>query len=319
MLGQCFAVGVAAAVSGASLTSPSKAAALKYDLTPVEVAPGTWMLAGAQEDLRASNGGFIANTSIVEVPGGIVLFCSGPSRRFGEALVDLVRQLIPGKRVIRVFNTHHHPDHFLGNQAFDASLIAAPPAVIEGINAEGEPFLDNMYRLLGDWMRGTRVVAPGVALTDTTEVLGGRSFSYFYLGGHSAVDLVVRDDLTGIVFAGDLAFLDRAPATPHAELTTWQASLGELSRLNTGLLMPGHGPFDRTGQSLQQTSDYLKWLDDTLRTAVSRGLTMTEAMALPIPTRFDRLAVVRAEYVRSVVHLYSDFEDQLLRPARLAG
>jgi len=83
------------------------------------------------------------------------------------------------------------------------------------------------------------------------------------------------------------------------------------------MIMPGHGPFDRSGKSLEQTSDYLTWLDKTLREAVLSGLTMTEAMALPIPARFDRLAVVRPEYVRSVVHLYSDLEDELLSPLQV--
>jgi len=47
--------------------------------------------------------------------------------------------------------------------------------------------------------------------------------------------------------------------------------------------LPGHGLQDTTGDSLEQTGDYLAWLQRTLKDAASLGLTMNEAMAQPIP------------------------------------
>jgi len=161
---------------------------------------------------------------------------------------------------LRVYNTHHHPDHFLGNQVFDNSLIAAPQQVIDNIVAEGDGFADNMYRLVG----------------------------------------------------GDLAFYNRAPTTPHADIPTWQASLSTIDSLDKELILPGHGLRDATGESLQQTGDYLDWLEASLKDAASLGLTMNEAMVLPIPQRFRSIDVVEAEYKRSVVHLYLALEDDLM-------
>lgn len=285
---------------------------LAYDLTATEIASGTWVVHGRSEYFTLENGGNIVNIAFIEVPDGVVVIDTGPSKRYGEALLQLIEKNIPGKPVIRVYNTHHHPDHFLGNQVFDSAVIAAPQLVIDNINAEGDGFTDNMYRLVGDWMRGTVLTLPTVALEDTKEEIGGRQFSLFYLNGHTSADLVIRDDETGVVFAGDLAFYNRAATTPHADIPAWQESLRKIASLDKQLILPGHGLSDQTGESLEQTGDYLDWLENSLSDAASLGLTMNEAMELPIPARFQSIEVVSEEYRRSVVHLYLSLEDDLM-------
>ncbi len=285
---------------------------LAYDLTVREIASGTWLVEGRSEYFSLENGGNIVNIAFIEVPDGVVVIDSGPSRRYGEALQALIESTVPGKPVLRVYNTHHHPDHFLGNQVFDPGVIAAPQQVIDNIIAEGDAFADNMYRLLGDWMRGTAVMAPAVAIDTDFEDVGGRRFSLYHLSGHTSADLVIRDDETGVVFTGDLAFLHRAPTTPHADITTWQESLGSIASIDRDLLVPGHGALDSSGESIEQTRDYIHWLEASLTDATSLGLTMNEAMVLPIPKRFASMSVVETEYQRSVVHLYLQLEDSVM-------
>ena len=285
---------------------------LQYNLSATEIASHTWAVYGLPEYFDQANGGNIVNVAFVEVSDGIVVIDSGPSKRYGEELKALIEATVPNKPILRVYNTHHHPDHVFGNQAFDATVIAAPQGVIDNITIEGDALADNMYRLLGDWMRGTAPVVPQVALEVDKEDIGGRYFSLHYLSGHTSSDLVIRDDETGVLFGGDLAFLYRAPTTPHADIDTWQASLNTLKMLDKDRIFPGHGPVDLTGESLIQTADYLSWLHGTLSEAVSAGLTMNEAMVLPIPDIFQSLNVVRTEYERSVVHLYGGLENSLL-------
>jgi uncharacterized sulfatase len=300
-------LGLAGGMCACSLCG-ANAATLTYDLVAEEIAPRTWGVFGASEYFNLSNGANIVNIAFIEAPDGVVVIDSGPSRRYGEALLELIGATVPGKRVIRVFNTHHHPDHFLGNQVFDPALLAAPQKVIDNIAAEGEALADNMYRLVGDWMRGTAPVAPQLVIAGSGEDIGGRHFTYLLLDGHTSADFALRDDETGMLFAGDLAFLHRAPTTPHADIARWRDSLASLSNLDRDAILPGHGPLDPSGASIAQTLDYLDWLDGTLRDAVARGLTMNEAMALEIPARFLALDVVRTEYERSVVHLYPAYE-----------
>lgn len=285
---------------------------LAYNLAATEIGSGTWAVHGSTEFFTLENGGNIVNVAFVEVPDGVVVIDTGPSKRYGEALLALIEKTLPGKQILRVYNTHHHPDHFLGNQVFDAAKIAAPQQVIDNILAEGDGFTDNMYRLTGDWMRGTAPVAPGVALEANFEEIGGRRFSLLALSGHTSSDLVIRDDETGVVFSGDLAFYDRAPTTPHADVATWQQSLTTLAALDKELILPGHGRSDPTGQSLEQTADYLDWLQETMIDAAGKGFTMNEAMGTQIPARFQSLGVVDTEFKRSVVHLFLRFEEDLM-------
>lgn len=287
---------------------------MRYSLDAREIAPKTWGVFGARDYFSMSNGGNIANVAFIEVPDGVVVVDTGPSRRFGEALLDLIAQKVPGKRVIRVYNTHHHPDHFLGNQVFDPVVIASSSGVIDNITSQGEAMAGNMYRLVGDWMRGTVVTAPGAALSASEDDVGGRRFGLQYLSGHTSADLVVRDLETGVLFAGDLAFLNRAPTTPSADLTKWRQAIATLRATDRALLLPGHGPKDSASAALDQTLDWLDWLDGTLRDAVSRGLTMNEAMLIKLPARFVALGVAQGEYERSVVHLYQRLEDELMQP-----
>jgi len=311
------ALALLAGASACACCGSGHAARLTYDLAASEIASGTWAVHGRTEYFSLDNGGNIVNVAFIEVPDGVVVIDTGPSRRYGLALQSLIEQTIPDKPILRVFNTHHHPDHFLGNQAFDANLIAAPQEVINNIENEGEGVTENMYRLVGDWMRGTSPVLPRVVMSAPHEDIGGRRFSMYYLSGHTSADFVVRDDETGVLFCGDLAFLHRAPTTPHAELETWQSALTRLATIDRELILPGHGPSDASGASLEQTADYLQWLDSTIRQALDRGLTMNEAMQSEIPIRFSNLDVVQTEFERSVVHLFLQLESQLMPAIQL--
>ena len=78
-------------------------------------------------------------------------------------------------------------------------------------------------------------------MADGPVTIGGRRLRLIALAGHSAADLALLDEATGTLIAGDLVFHDRAPATPHAHLPTWRASLSALEAIPHKVLVPGHG------------------------------------------------------------------------------
>ena len=291
------------------------AADMDYGLAPEKIADGTWVLTGRSEDFSFANGGNIVNTAFIVTQAGVLVIDSGPSRAYGEQLRRAIAR-ITRQPVVRVINTHHHPDHFLGNQAFAPDTLAALPGTIHGIHTEGGSFNDNMYRLAGDWMAGTEPVAPTHPLAAGPLELGGHQLELIALEGHTGADLAILDRSTGVLFAGDLVFHDRAPTTPHARLPAWQASLDTLEALPFRHIVPGHGPVATDAGPIRQTRAWLVWLDHTLRQAADEGLDMTEALALPLPAGFRKMAVADAEYRRSVGQLYPAFEQQALRTGR---
>ncbi len=302
----------------------ARADAFDYRLEAQQVAEGVYVFVGLAEDFSFDNGGNIVNTGFIVGPEGIIVIDTGPSRRYGEQMLAAIRRLNP-LPVVLTINTHHHPDHFLGNQAFPHGSLAALPATIRDIEAEGEAFNENMYRLNGDWMRGTEVVVPTRRLAAGRQQVGGRDIELLALGGHDAADLVVLDHASGTVFAGDLLFRRRAPTTPHADIPRWLAALDALAQLPAKRWIPGHGEIgngeaaDGGAAAIGETRAYLRWLATVVREGAERGLDMPELFATPIPEDFLDLALVRTEFRRSVAHLFPAAEQAALQGHRTAG
>jgi len=285
-----------------------------YALKAVEIAQDTYIFEGKTEDFSIQNGGNIVNTAFIVTDAGIIVIDSGVSRRYGEQQRAAI-QKVSDKPVIALYLTHHHPDHFFGSQAYRDTKIYSLPDTAKSIKVEGENFRTNMYRLVGDWMRGTLLIAPDEKLSSGKTTIGNHQLELFSLHGHTSSDLAIFDHTTGVLFAADLVFNQRTATTPHANLDKWQESLSFLKTLPIRVLVPGHGPVTKDKSSIDQTSDYLNWLLTTLKEGASQGMDMNEVMRSPIPARFQNLALVKQELVRSVTHLYPALEGDFLHPA----
>ncbi len=223
------ALALLSAAAGSPVLPMFNAAAspLAYTLTPRKVVDGVWMVSGVPEAVSYQNGGAIANVTILDSSEGAIIVDTGPSKRFGLQLAALAKELT-GKSIARVYLTHIHPDHVFGCQAFSEEQVAGTESTIKGLRDMGEGFASAMYALAGDWMRGTEVVLPRHVLSTPVEDVGNRRLRLLRMKGHTASDLAIFDETTGIIIAGDLVFLDRAPTTPHATIPDWKVSLANL-------------------------------------------------------------------------------------------
>ncbi|AYH43291.1 quinoprotein relay system zinc metallohydrolase 1 [Azoarcus sp. DN11] len=311
-----FPVLLAGALALLPAPAPAAAEAARFDyhLAPQEIAPGVHVFTGRREDFSPANGGNIVNTGFLVGSTGVIVIDTGPSRRYGEQMLAAIRRVTP-LPVVLTINTHLHPDHFLGNQAFPAATLAALPETQRGIQKDGEAFNENLYRMAGDWMEGTERVVPTQPLAAGRRTVGGRDIEIVALDGHTPADLVLIDHASGTVFAGDLLFHDRAATTPHADLAHWLSTLKRLEALPARQWVPGHGDVVRDAAAITQTRDYLEWVAATMREGAESGLDMTEMLARPIPARFRGLAEVEREYRRSVVHLFPAAEQAVLEKA----
>lgn len=301
-------------LAGMTLPGPASARDLDYDLQPVMVTEDVYAFIGSTKHFSRKNGGNIVNTGFVVGEDGVIVIDTGPSRLYGEQMLAAIRT-ITDKPIAKIYLTHHHPDHFLGNQAFPGATIAALPETIQAIKAEGEGLSENMYRLVGDWMLGTEVVVPTEAVTASPVTQAGRTLDLIPVNGHTAADLAILDRKSGVMFAGDVVFHNRTATTPHATLADWYLALETLKAQTFQFLVPGHGPVETDGRSIEQTLAYLKWLEATLRTAAEEGMEMTEVMAIEIPSTFDSLDVRNLEFKRSVSHLWPALVEETLPQA----
>ena len=283
------------------------AAPLTYALKPTKLTDGVWMVSGVPEAVNLKNGGAIANVTILSTSEGAIIVDTGPSRRYGVELAALAQELT-GKPVARVYLTHIHPDHVFGCQAFGADHIAATEGVVKGLTELGEGFASAMYTVAGDWMRGTEVVLPKHIITSAVEDVGDRRVRLLRMKGHTPSDLAIFDEQTGILIAGDLVFLGRAPTTPHATIPDWKVALANLGSIPFSLMVPGHGPAEESVRGIDQTRRWITEIEQIVSGAFERGLDMTEAIALPLPAWTADIALARYEYERTVMHLYPKLE-----------
>ena len=294
----------------------ASAADFDYHLAAQRVAENVYAFVGRNEDFTTTNGGNIVNTGFIVAPDGVVVIDSGPSLRYGQQMRQAIAAL-NAKPLALLINTHHHPDHFLGNQAFAGTPIAALPATIEGIASEGNAFAENLFRMTGDWMKGTEVLKKARALTAGVVEVAGRRLRLIALDGHTGADLAIYDETSGVLFAGDLVFNGRAPTTPHADITHWLAALERLEAVTReagfSALVPGHGAVSRDAAPIRQTRAWLLWLQGAMRQAARAGLDMNEVLALPLPAEFAELPVANSEYRRSVGHLFPAAELEALK------
>ncbi len=294
------------------LTLPSHAE-LRYTLQPRQIADDVWLLEGSTDNFDKANGGNIVNTGFIVTDAGVVVIDSGPSRRYGEAMRAAIAS-VTDRPVIKLLLTHHHPDHVLGNQAFTDVPIAALAGTTELLREQGNAMAENMYRLVGDWMRGTEVVLPTETLAPGTLDIGGRSLRLLALRGHTGADLAILDERSGVLFAGDILFYQRALTTPNSPgLDVWLEDLDTLEALPWKRLVAGHGPVADDAAPFLQMRDYLGWLDGLLREAANGGADMNEAIQSPIPERFAGISLTRYELIRSVSHLYPRYEAMALQ------
>jgi quinoprotein relay system zinc metallohydrolase 1 len=322
-----------ALVAGAALAQPvvvpqfaSKPdlARADYDLKPRQIAPGTWVFEGEVADFSRANGCNIINTAFIATSAGVLVINTGPSRLYGEQQRQAIERVaqVPVQRVLQL---NLHPDYFFGNQAWTDTPTEALEGSIAGMKAEGGAYADNLYRLCGDWMKGTestpsRQAIDPKALPASTS-LGGHRLELMRLHGHTADDMVLLDHTTGVLFAGGLVFTERVPTTPHADFDAWLASLDALERLITQgvvkTVVPSHGPVHSGVAGVRQTRDWLKWLTALMQTSAERGLDLGEVLRTPVPERFAKWAAQPAELHRTLTQWYPRYEQRaMVAPSR---
>lgn len=321
-LGSVLALGVVAAAGAATPAEPIvDVGRLDYGLKARALAPGVWVVEGANADFTVQNGCNIINTGFIATGKGVVVINTGVSKRQGEQLRALIARTT-SEPVIKVVQLNLHPDYFLGHQAFADVPRLATPATRAGVAREASAYEDNLYRLCGDWMKDTKALAPDVdmeipsGLQGRTWKVGQREFELREWAGHTDSDVVLIDKQSGVAFVGGLVFAKRIPTTPHAKVGPWLESLKALEALGLRTVVPSHGPVHQGTEGIAQTRRYLQWLDGHFKKAAEQGLEMNELLRTSVPEEFKGWAAFSTEYTRNVAHLYPVYEREVLKRGR---
>jgi quinoprotein relay system zinc metallohydrolase 2 len=278
-----IALAIGAAVAPLAGFPAAAASSAPQPLPVEEIAPGVYVHHGVHELLSESNAGAIANVGFVVGETSVAVVDSGGSPVEGARLLAAIRKVTP-LPVTHVINTHMHPDHVLGNQAFraDGVIFAGHRNLAAALAARTASYIEANARLLGPELgKGLEIVQPTMPVDGETVIdLGGRRLVLTaWPTAHTDNDLTVFDEKTRTLFTGDLLFVEHLPVI-DGKLTGWFQVMDRLAQIPAARAVPGHGhtTTEWPGGMADQRR-YLETLAADLRAVIARGGTLDEAVA----------------------------------------
>jgi glyoxylase-like metal-dependent hydrolase (beta-lactamase superfamily II) len=257
--------------------------ALAVEVVFKAVAPGVYAYVGDTEGRTYENEALNANFGLVVTPQGAVLIDPGASFQ-GARQIAAAAQKVTAQPIKWVINTGGQDHRWLGNgyfQAQGAEIIAHANAQAD-MKARGPAHLKANAPVLKDKMAGTEIVLPTRWLqdADTTLNLGGTTLQLVHRGGgHTPGDSMVWLPQSGVVFTGDVVYVDRILGLhPVSKTKTWVASFEALEALKPKIVVPGHGQVTTLAQAQKDTGDLLKALRAHMGQAVEEGTDISAAV-----------------------------------------
>lgn len=277
-----------------------------------EVVPGVWVHRGVHEMIGPGNAGHIANLGFVIGDEAVAIIDTGSSARQGLRLHEAVRA-VTDRPIAYVIATHVHPDHLFGHAAFrdDQPTFVGHRKLPAALEQRGTFYLDNLKETLGDLADGTEVVMPDLLVEDVMEIdLGGRLLTLqAHATAHTDNDLTALDRTSGILFAGDLLFMERCPVI-DGSLLGWVEVVSTLTELGAETVVPGHGPAHASlPGAFEAQTRYLTTLRDSVRAFLAEGGLLEDAVrALPLADEHQHWVLFDETHARNVNAAYVELE-----------
>ncbi len=294
------------------LSRRSEARAEAHPKALLEVAPGAFVHQGVHDLMLPGNLGHIANVGCIIGDDAVAVIDSGGSALHGQRFRQAIRS-VTDRPIRYVIATHVHPDHLFGHAAFldDEPNFVGHRKLPGALEARGAFYLDNLKDEFGDLAAGTLVVMPDLLVdNETTLDLGNRTLALkAHPTAHTDNDMTVLDQGSGILWAGDLLFMERCPVL-DGSLLGWLDVLEGLSTIGAKAVVPGHGPAKAAlPDALAPEARYLTRLRDDLRHFLAKGGLLEDAVAaLAFEDERDQWRLFEHYHGRNVSAAYAELE-----------
>lgn len=191
-----------------------------------------------------------------------------------------------------VVNTHANGDHCYGNQlvtgaefvtseASAAEMGEVPPALLDALLQLDLGETTNAYlsHAFGRFTFGgietpapTRTFSGQLALDEA----GIRADLIEVGPAHTAGDVLVHLPDTGVVFTGDILFVDSTPIVWAGPVGNWIAACDRILDLGCGVIVPGHGPLTDS-DGVRAVADYLRFIRTEATVRHEAGMSAADA------------------------------------------
>ncbi len=274
-----------------------------------EIAPGNFVRPG--RDVVVFEGSGVANIGFIIGETCVAVIDTGGSEAEGYAL-DCAIRTVTSRPVCYVINTHVHPDHLLGNAAFQREGVTfiGHSGLPQALALVGTTYLQRARAYEGRPLSPGYLVPPTQTVTAEARIdLGRRELRLVaYRSAHSATDLTVWDASTATLWTGDLIFVGHVPVIA-ASLLGWLEVLDKLSGVPARQIVPGHGqpavPWPEAGSDTQR---YLLILRDEIRTWLKGREDLADAQAQIGYSEKGKWSLFEQYHRRNVAAAFAELE-----------
>jgi len=184
-----------------------------------------------------------------------VLIDPGHSRYVKDLIHQMEEDDLSPDAVDLIVTTHSHPDHLEGLELF----LDKP--VKMAMSQEEERYLvdrgKSLYEVMGQPLPAFRA---DFYLREGTLHLGKNTFDIFDTPGHSPGSLSMYWTERKALFTGDVVFYGGIGRTdfPEGDSKLLMRSIEKLSRLDTEILLPGHGEIVLGRSAVLENFEYIR-------------------------------------------------------------
>ncbi len=298
----------AAALASCASTSTSA-------VRTTELARGVYLIPGSGGAADEINLGRIGNAGFIVGDAGVIVIDTGTSLAHGREILRAIKT-ITDKPVKLALVTHTRPEFLFGGAAFkEAGIpIRMHRRTATLMASRCETCLKTLRQVVGDApIAGTAMYQADQTFDDAHTLNdAGRAVSVLYFGHSSGPgDIAVRDDASGVIFAGGLLDAQRIPDIQDGDLEGWKRALQRLRKDEPKVLVPGHGPASPPAL-IASVDGYLAQLETKLREIVRSGVSLldvADAGELPQYANWDQYDTIHR---RNASVAYLRFERELL-------
>jgi cyclase len=224
-----------------------------------------------------------ANVGCILTDAGAIVVDTPLIPADGKAWVNEVSKVTD--KVLYVFNTDHHRAHIVGNQYFDAPVIAHEIAWKEMANYK-ETFIERTKNIFKRQPEITaqfdevKIKKPEITFTGRLMVnKGGREIHFIHLGGHTPATSGIWLPDERILFSGDVVVVGEHPSLGQSNSKEWLEVLTRLRKMSLTAIVPGHGPLCNI-EATAPVSEYIRAMRTKVRSQYRSGRTKSEAAVI---------------------------------------
>ncbi len=244
--------------------------------------------------LQPDGGWGWSNAGLVDGEGSSLLIDTLFDLTLTEAMLDTMRPVTDRSPIGQAFNTHGNGDHWFGNQLLPdgipivatataiEDMRAAPPSLVHmlfnelDLGPEFDQFASRTMRRFDFAPIQERL--PSDSFSGRLELnVGDRRVELIELGpAHTPGDAIAHVPDAGVVFTGDLLFIEGTPIMWAGPASNWVTACERIIELKAKVLVPGHGPVtDESG--VRDVQRYLSYVRDAARARFDAGMSPAHA------------------------------------------